>query len=904
MVSKKIYKCIAKSPFLKVPTACGLVILCLMFPLSAVALTAPYVQDDAASTLKNTPVVVSVLLNDNGDWVGSAITQASNGVVTGVKGTLQYTPNTDFEGIDTFTYTLTDSSGPSFTATVNITVVASTTLGVQDDSATSQRNTAVPIDVLANDTGNWVDGMITQPLSGSVKGIAYGVVEYTPNANFVGFDKFTYTLIDSSGPSFSATVNITVLAGAVPDLQADTAITRSNSSVTIAVLENDAGYWVDGGVTQPGSGSITATGPNDEHIKYTPNVGFLGVDTFTYSATDKSGPTLTTTVTVAVNDSPIAKDDFTAVNLNTSVTVSVQDNDDIVTTVGFASKSFTQPDFGTVTEIGDNFVYAPDPGFTGFDRFSYTLTGHDNLASKANVSIGVSPVVFNDVTATSGIDYVQCVAPCLGPPTPMTGGAAAGDFDGDGNVDLYVTRGDAADILYRNNGDGTFNDVTASSGINRVLGSNGAAWGDIDNDGDIDLYVTSTNDTRFYLYINNGTGVFTEEAVARGASTEGIDVHDGFSASLGDYNKDGYLDIHTTEWRHDAKNVTGALSNSRLLRNRGSINPGSFDDVTQTAGVALDSIDGGIANGTYAFTSKFTDLDNDGLLDLAVSADGKESRLFWNNGDGTFTDGTVSAGVAGDENGMGTAISDVNGDGLLDWFVSSIYDPDALCAPNALGIGTTGNRLYINNGDRTFTDATTAVGVRDGGWGWAATFIDYDNDGDQDLIQTNGVQFPGNPNTDCWEKDQMRLFDNDGSGIFTEKASTVGLFETGAGKGLLKFDYDNDGDLDVFIVNTWGQPVLYRNDGGNNNDWLRVEFDTTDQFVGARILVEQVQGGPTQIREVNNNSNFLAQDEVVSHFGLGQGSLPVSSVTIRMPSGVIRNFTDVPRNSVLTVTDP
>ena len=501
-----------------------------------------------------------------------------------------------------------------------------------------------------------------------------------------------------------------------------------------------------------------------------------------------------------------------------------------------------------------------------------------------------SNVVFTDVTAEAGIDHTQRLVPVTFAPGVdihnfMSGGAAAGDFDGDGFVDLYFTRLDGTDILYRNLGDGTFEDVTVQSGIDREFGSNGVGTADIDNDGDLDLYVTSVFDDRFYLLINDGAGRFSEQAIERGAATEGADEHFGMSVSFGDYDLDGYLDLSIAEWRSDALNPTGAPSNSLLLHNLGAENPGYFEDVTLAAGVATDDIPGDRA-GTFAFSPRWADLDNDGLPDLTMANDFTESRLFWNNGDGTFTDGTASAGVGTDHNGMGSAIADVNGDGLLDWFVTAIWLP-----PREL---QDGNRLFLNNGDRTFTDVTTESGVRDGGWGWGATFIDYDNDGDQDLVHTNGW-----PNG--FTDDQTRFFENDGSGHFTEIASDIGITDTAEGKGLLKLDYDNDGDQDILVINNHGAPVLYRNDGGNANDWLKLGTFGPMPAVGASVSVTLEPGGAVQVQEINADSNFLAQDEATLHFGLGSGSASVESVVVTWLSGESRTLTDVPRNMTISI---
>ena len=287
---------------------------------------------------------------------------------------------------------------------------------------------------------------------------------------------------------------------------------------------------------------------------------------------------------------------------------------------------------------------------------------------------------FTDVTAASGIDYVQFHRPVdarADMQSYMTGGVAAGDYDGDGLVDLYVTRLDDSDILYRNRGDGSFEDVTgAAFGSSHLaeVQTNGVAWGDIDNDGDLDLYVTSLFSQRFHLFVNDGAGSFTEQAEARGASIAGEDLHFGFSAAFGDYDLDGYLDLHTTEWRFLRQMTIGAQSNARLLRNRGVEAPGFFEDATRHAGVSQHRI---IAVNPLAegqtLTSSFALLDDDLYPELVIAGDHNTSQLYWNLGDGRFINGTIGARVGTDEYGMGSAVGDYDGDGLLDWFVSAIY---------------------------------------------------------------------------------------------------------------------------------------------------------------------------------------------------------------------------------------
>ena len=736
---------------------------------------------------------------------------------------------------------------------------------VQDDSASGFVNTELTIDVLANDTGEWVGASFTQPSNGTSRGGSGGLV-YVPNVDFIGTDSFTYTLTSVGGEVLTATVTVEI--NPLAEVNNDAVGTYMDTAVDIDVMANDTGVFVDGSFTPASNGIVTQNGPS---VLYTPNSGFVGIDSFSYTLIDTLGVGHTALVQIKVAEPLVTNDDFASTRTDSAVEISVLDND----TGDFVSGAFSTPTHGVLSQAGPNVIYTPPAGFTGMDMFTYTMTDSLGATSTASVKVSVNNIVFTEVSQAAGIDYLQHnhiwnEGDPRNHASYMSGGAAAGDYDGDGFVDLYVTREDDSDILYRNLGDGTFEDVTAAAGISRVTGSNGAGWVDIDNDNDLDLYVTSIYDTRFYLYVNNGQGGFTEEAIARGASTEGTDTHLGYSVSFGDYDNDGFTDIHVTEWRPDMLNPDLLPSNARLLRNLGALNPGHFEDTTDAAGVSIDGIPG-TRDGAFGFTSRFVDFDRDGFLDLAIASDFGESRLFWNDGDGTFTDGTVAAGVGGDENGMGFATGDVNGDGLEDMFVTSIFDPQDTCiGQSTCGWGNTGNRLYLNNGDRTFTDATETSGVRDGGWGWAATFLDYDNDGDLDLVQTNGVQFPWSAIIDPYMYDQTRFWENDGTGVFVEVASSVGILDTGSGKGLLKFDYDNDGDEDIFIVNNGDRPLLYRNDGGNEaNDWLSVRLRVHTDAVAATVKVQKTSTSDFITRLASYNNNFLGQDSSVVHFGLG-----------------------------------
>jgi len=497
---------------------------------------------------------------------------------------------------------------------------------------------------------------------------------------------------------------------------------------------------------------------------------------------------------------------------------------------------------------------------------------------------------FTNVTNSAGISHVHTTSALVAglPGTSfMAGGVAAGDYDGDGLVDLLFTRLGDTDLFYRNLGDGTFESRSTSAGFALPTLTNGVVSGDIDHDGDLDLYMTATaGATRNYLYLNDGSGFFSDAGNSRTVALATDVARHGQGASFGDYNNDGYLDLVTSDW-----GIASADSQSRLFENRGGTDIGLFDDVTAAAGIDVFR-----KAKSERFSPRLIDLDRDGHLDLAIAADFETSQLFWSNGDGTFSDGTRPSGVGTDYNGMGSTFGDYDGDGDLDWFITNITnDPDH---PGPLG-GY--NRLYRNDGNRQFTDVTQAAGVLDSRWAWGTTFFDYDNDGDLDLVATNGFNGAG------WDDDRTFLWRND-DGVFTDVSDAMGVTDTLQGRGLAHLDYDNDGDLDFVVVNNEAQPVLYRNDGGNANDYLRIDVEGTvsnRDGIGAFITVTPDLDNPTHrmVWEVDGGSSFLSQNERIAHFGLGPDAETVDLVTIEWTSGVVQHLHAVAANQTLEVLE-
>ncbi len=481
---------------------------------------------------------------------------------------------------------------------------------------------------------------------------------------------------------------------------------------------------------------------------------------------------------------------------------------------------------------------------------------------------------FTDVTAEAGLSYQHgyLAEPGFREPSENAGGVAVGDYDGDGWPDLYVVRGTiGANLLFHNRGDGTFEEVGQAAGVALTgVRSSGPLFADLDGDGRLDLFVGGVDGTPVSVFRNAGDGTFTDVT-----ATSGIDIppgRDTFGATAGDYDHDGDLDLFVTHWLTSFFNFPDT-SSFHLWQNDGT---GVFTDVTLAAGiVAL-----GPSDNFNSFTANFADIDGDRWPDLLVTGDFLTTRVYRNNRNGTFTFATDTS-VITDGNGMGAAIGDYDNDGDLDWFVSSIWDPNGVAEGNW---DTTGNRLYRNRGDGTFEDATDAAGVRVGYWGWGSTFQDLDNDGDLDLFHVNGFGRADIPQTAEFIADPSRLFVGNGDGTFTERAAELGVADTDEGRGVAAFDYDGDGDLDLFVHNSEGPGRLYRNDGGNAGRWLDVALHgraPNTEGIGARIRV--TVDGRTQLREVRAGSNYLSQDLAEAHFGLGAGR--TASVEVLWPDG-------------------
>jgi enediyne biosynthesis protein E4 len=449
----------------------------------------------------------------------------------------------------------------------------------------------------------------------------------------------------------------------------------------------------------------------------------------------------------------------------------------------------------------------------------------------------------------------------------MSGGTAGADIDGDGWIDLLVLRGDLGPAkLYRNQGNGSFVDEAAIRGLNISGGlANGALMADVDADGDVDIVVGGQNiaDPGYVspprLWRNNGSGQFTEDTGFL-ASWDGFD---SWSAALGDADGDGDLDLAFGRWARTSG------TREHLFHNNGT---GTFVPADLASGLNAQFS----TPFDHSFTPNFADIDGDGRLDLLYTGDFSSSRIFHQQPGGVFSN--ITTAVISDENGMGAAVADFDNDGDLDWFVSAIFDPGTPVG----NWGTSGNRLYRNDGGGSFSDVTTTAGVRDGGWGWGSCFADFNADGWLDLYMVNGML---GAQAALFNNDPARLFMANGDGTFSEQAGDLGVADTGQGRGIVCADFDRDGDVDIFVQNGYGTTRLFRNDRVGATRTLTVSLDGSSQNrfgIGARIWLQGEMG--TQMREMSAGNNFLSSNPAEVIFGLGTSDR-YRAVRVRWPDG-------------------
>ena len=536
-------------------------------------------------------------------------------------------------------------------------------------------------------------------------------------------------------------------------------------------------------------------------------------------------------------------------------------------------------------------------------------------------------IQFVDATAAAGITFrhvdgrtgEKFLIETLG------SGALFFDFDVDGALDLYIVNAThipppvsektlqihsplPQNILYRNNGDGTFTDITDRAGVGDTGYGVGCAAADVNNDGYPDIYVT--NYGRNCLYYNNGDGTFTDVTQKSGVGDERW----GTSCAFLDYDLDGYLDLYVVnymkfsvaenEW-WETRGIrtycspTDQIAGSHfvsepdiLYRNNGD---GTFTDVTKTAGISHRALGLAVAVGDY---------DNNGYPDLHIANDMEADLFYHNNGDGTFTETADLTGTGYDENGfpgsgMGNAFGDYNNDGYLDLVVSNASGLPAL--------------LYQNENAAFFTDVSFVSGI--GAvtlpyFKWAAEFLDYDNDGLLDLFVANGhlqeniSRFSEStyPQTDLVFRNVHR---QDGTYHFTDTSTEVGLAELPkkVSRAAAFGDYDNDGDIDIFLNNSNQHATLLRNEGGNSNHWLTIQpigTQSNTSGIGTKIVVKA--GNLSLTKEVRSGASYLSQSDLRVHFGLGKNSV-VESLEIHWQSGLTERFSNVKSDQILRIKE-
>lgn len=510
---------------------------------------------------------------------------------------------------------------------------------------------------------------------------------------------------------------------------------------------------------------------------------------------------------------------------------------------------------------------------------------------------------FVDVTAASGISYSNGFqSPLISPSLEIfatAGAAAAGDYDNDGDVDLFIVRGNVGpNLLYRNVGGLVFEEVAAEAGVAYTKSANenyrhsGPMFADLDGDGDLDLFLGGLEGDPSLIFANNGDGTFTD--VSAGSGMDGMPGVNTVGASFGDYDRDGDLDMLLAHWG-TPRDFNNPGDTHHLWRNDTDATGIRFTSVSVAAGISptiltlpdpLTTLNGY----DNSFAPSFARINDDLYPDILIAADFNYSQFFVNNQNETFSNAT-DTDVLIDENGMGSALGDYDNDGDLDWFVSSIFDDGP--TPKY------GNRLYRND-DGVFVDVTDEAGVERGGWGWGSCFFDAENDGDLDIYHTNG--WPQDDEDANYRIDESKMFISDGNGHFVNRASNLGLNDSDEGRGVVCADFDNDGDIDILQLLFSGATLWQNNAIGNNYLGVRLQGTPPNTAaVGSRIWV--TLGGTTQMREVTIASNLSGQNPTEQIFGLGAAA-QVDELRIEWPDGEQTILNDVAAGQKLVLQQP
>ena len=533
-------------------------------------------------------------------------------------------------------------------------------------------------------------------------------------------------------------------------------------------------------------------------------------------------------------------------------------------------------------------------------------------------------VTFTDITKRAGIQFTHFYGQRTTQlPEDMGSGAGWIDYDQDGNEDLFIVneagpltmtpgqviKSPAHCELYHNNGNGTFTDVTAKAGINFRGWGMGVAVGDIDNDGYPDIFITAYGKNVFYH--NNGNGTFTDET-----QKAGLGGRAGFwtGASWGDYDRDGFLDLYVCGYvKYKQLNKQPIVPRGNNAEPAG-INPLSFPPQrnllyhnNRNGTFTEVAIPAGVADPTgKSLSVSWCDLNNDGWPDLYVANDVGSNALYLNKGDGTFVDASYFAHAADYRSSMGLAIGDWDNDGDMDLFVGHWLAEENAFYINKLN---TTDKMPDARKPLLFEDKAEKYGLGQVSLddvAWGTSFFDYDNDTRLDLFVVNGSTNQQDDNPKYLIPMKSRLFWNEGTAKGFAEVTTVSgeaLSYENVGRGAAFGDYDNDGDVDVFVVNNGGQGVLLRNDGGNKNNWLELKLVGTKSnrsAIGARVKI--VSGKVSQIREVNNQSSYLSQNSLTQHFGLAKFT-KADTLNIRWPSGLNQQFLDIPVNRRIEITE-